>query len=154
MTHRYVGCFGDDENGRQGRVSLADEGVDISACRVASDTLNGMSVIRADERTGERTVLWSRDPGLKQRPEDIDPAAVCAGGVLLVGCGRSSSCSGCGSWELGLPQERQLLVGQPPPGVGGERPVLELHHAAAEEPAGARLVRDRRHALGLEEPGR
>ena len=83
---RYVGCFGDDENGRQGRSSLADEGVDISACRVASDTRNGMSVILVDERTGERTVLWSRDSGLKLRPEDVDPAAVGAGRLLLVDC--------------------------------------------------------------------
>ena len=29
--------------------------------------------------------------------------------------------------ELGLPQHRQLLVGQPPTGVGRRRPVLELH---------------------------
>ena len=83
---RYVGCFGDDENGRRGRSSLADEGVDINACRVASDTRNGMSVILVDERTGERTVLWSRDPGLKLRPEHVDPAAVGAGRVLLVDC--------------------------------------------------------------------
>ena len=83
---RYVGCFGDDENGRQGRSSLADEGVDVSACRVASDTRNGLSVILVDERTGERTVLWSRDPGLALRPGDVDPAAVCAGRTLLVDC--------------------------------------------------------------------
>ena len=83
---RYVGCFGDDDNGQKGRSSLADEGVDISACRVASDTRNGMSVILVDERTGERTVLWSRDPGLKLRPDDVDPAAVGAGRVLLVDC--------------------------------------------------------------------
>jgi sugar/nucleoside kinase (ribokinase family) len=83
---RYVGCFGDDENGRQGRSSLADEGVDISACRVAADTRNGMSVILVDDRTGERTVLWSRDPGLKLRPDDVDPAAVGVGRVLLVDC--------------------------------------------------------------------
>ena len=83
---RYVGCFGDDENGRRGRSSLADEGVDTGACRVATDTKNGMSVILVDERTGERTVLWSRDPGLKLRPEDVDPLAVGAGRVLLVDC--------------------------------------------------------------------
>ena len=83
---RYVGCFGDDDNGQKGRSSLADEGVDISACRVASDTRNGMSVILVDERTGGRTVLWSRDPGLKLRLDDVDPAAVGAGRVLLVDC--------------------------------------------------------------------
>ena len=83
---RYVGCFGDDENGRQGRSSLADEGVDVSACRVASDTRNGLSVILVDERTGERTVLWSRDAGLRLRPDDVDPSAVGAGRALLVDC--------------------------------------------------------------------
>ena len=83
---RYVGCFGDDENGRQGRSSLADEGIDTSACRVAPDTRNGMSVILVEEGTGARTVLWSRDPGLKLRPGDVDPAAVGAGRVLLVDC--------------------------------------------------------------------
>ncbi len=83
---RYVGCFGDDENGQQGRSSLAAEGVDTSACRVASDTRNGMSVILVEEGTGARTVLWSRDPGLKLQPEDVDPAAVGAGRVLLVDC--------------------------------------------------------------------
>ena len=83
---RYIGCFGDDENGRQGRASLTDEGVDISACRVASETRNGMSVILVDEGTGERTVLWSRDPGLKLRPEDVEATAVGAGRVLLVDC--------------------------------------------------------------------
>ncbi len=83
---RYVGCFGDDENGRQGRSSLAGEGVDVSACRVAADTPNGLSVILVDERNGERTVLWSRDPGLRLRPDDVDPDAVCAGRALLVDC--------------------------------------------------------------------
>ena len=83
---RYVGCFGDDEHGRQGRSSLADEGVDVDTCRVAPDTPNGLSVILVDERTGERTVLWSRDPGLRLGPGDVAPAAVCAGRALLVDC--------------------------------------------------------------------
>ena len=83
---RYVGCFGDDDHGRQGRSSLTDDGVDVRACRVASDTRNGLSVILVDERTGERTVLWSRDPGLRLLPDDVDSAAVCAGRALLVDC--------------------------------------------------------------------
>ena len=88
---RYVGCFGDDDNGQRGQSSLAAEGVDVGACRVAPDTRNGMSVILVDEGTGERTVLWTRDPGLKLRPDDVDPAAVCAGRVLLVDCHETAS---------------------------------------------------------------
>ena len=57
---RYVGCFGDDDNGRRGRSSLADEGVDVAACRVAPEARNGISVILVDESTGERTVLRTR----------------------------------------------------------------------------------------------
>ena len=83
---RYVGRFGDDDNGRRGRSSLAGEGVDVSACPVAPATRNALSVILVDERTGRRTVLWSRDPGLTFRAADVDPAAVGAGRVLLVDC--------------------------------------------------------------------
>ncbi len=88
---RYVGCFGDDDNGQRGQSSLAAEGIDVGACRVARDTRNGMSVILVDEGTGERTVLWTRDPGLKLRPDDVDPAAVCTGRVLLVDCHETAS---------------------------------------------------------------
>ena len=59
-----------------------------------------------------------------------------------------------GRFDGGWTVEYGLLVGQAPPNVGSERPVLELHHAPSEEPAGGRLVGDRRHAAGLEEPGR
>ena len=83
---RYVGRFGDDDNGRKGMSSLAGEGVDVSACPVAPATRNALSVILVDERTGARTILWSRDPGLKLYAADVDAAAVSAGRVLLVDC--------------------------------------------------------------------
>ena len=62
---RYVACFGDDENGRQGQSSLADEGVDISACRVAPGTRNEMSVA-ALKRRG----LGARETS--PTPEEVD----------------------------------------------------------------------------------
>ena len=37
---RHVGCFGDDDDGQRGQSSLAAEGVDIAACRVARATRN------------------------------------------------------------------------------------------------------------------
>ena len=77
--------------GGAGGRALPTRGVDVSACRVAPDTRNGMSVILVDEGTGERTVLWTRDAGLKLRPDDVDPAAVCAGRVLLVDCHETAS---------------------------------------------------------------
>ena len=79
---RYVGRFGDDERGRLARVSLQDEGVDLSACEDVSAP-QPFSLILVDDE-GRRTVLWSRAPGLNMDAGDVDPAAVTSGRVLLV----------------------------------------------------------------------
>src|SRR4030095_11229305 len=66
---RYVGRFGSDEIGALGLASLTSEGVDVSATqRVDSPTRFAMVLV--DARTGDRTVLWDRDPKLVIRPGD------------------------------------------------------------------------------------
>ena len=83
---RYVGRFGDDDHGTAGRSSLEADGVDVARCRSMPGTANAFSVILVDQATGARTVLWSRDPGLKLGPDDVERDAVCAGRVLMVDC--------------------------------------------------------------------
>ena len=83
---RYVGRFGDDANGQAGRESLREAGVDISACETATGATNALSLIVVDERSGQRTVLWSRHPGLVMRATDVPEDAVRSGRVLLVDC--------------------------------------------------------------------
>ena len=83
---RYVGRFGDDENGRAGRAGLAAAGVDVSACETMPGATNALSVVVVDQRTGERTVLWSRHPALALDPADVPVEAVQSGRVLLVDC--------------------------------------------------------------------
>ena len=39
-----------------------------------------------DQGSGQRTVLWSRHPGLAYRPNDVPLDAACSGRVLLVDC--------------------------------------------------------------------
>ncbi len=82
---RYVGRFGDDDLGRFGLASLEQEGVDISAAQtVAARTRS--AIVLVDGRTGDRTVLWDRDPALAIKAGDVDEAVWKISRVLHVDC--------------------------------------------------------------------
>ena len=81
---RYVGAVGDDEPGRFQRESLALEGIELDHLKVVPGAFTQMSVIIVEKRSGERTILWRRDPRLVRDPREIPSAAVAAGRVLLV----------------------------------------------------------------------
>jgi sulfofructose kinase len=82
---RYVGRFGDDELGRLGLGSLADEGVDTSAAQTIPARTRS-AIVLVDERTGDRTVLWDRDPALALRAGDVGDEAWTSARVLHVDC--------------------------------------------------------------------
>jgi len=86
---RYVGRFGDDARGRLARVSLEEEGVDLSACE-AVGAPQPVSLILVDG-AGRRTVLWSRAPLLNMEAGDVDPGVVSSGRVLLVDCHQTAA---------------------------------------------------------------
>jgi sugar/nucleoside kinase (ribokinase family) len=81
---RYVGRFGDDDLGELGRRSLSDEQVDIDAAETIPSAHTRFAIVLVDERTGERTVLWQRDPRLVITPADISDAVIASGRVVLV----------------------------------------------------------------------
>ena len=80
----YVGRFGDDANGRAGRQSLISSGVDVGSCVTVRNTTNALSLVLVDKKTGERTIVWSRHPGLAMGPDDVVASCVQSGRVLLV----------------------------------------------------------------------
>lgn len=82
---RYVGRFGDDELGRMGLASLSDEGVDISAAQTVAARTR-FAIVLVDGRTGDRTVLWDRDPALALRPGDVADDVWQSARVLHVDC--------------------------------------------------------------------
>jgi sulfofructose kinase len=82
---RYVGRFGDDDLGRFGLASLELEGVDITAAQtVAARTRS--AIVLVDGRTGDRTVLWDRDPALALKAGDVDDEVWRSARVLHVDC--------------------------------------------------------------------
>jgi sulfofructose kinase len=71
----YVGAFGDDANGQRARDALAAARVDLSHAAVRHAP-NRHAVILVDERNGDRTVVWHRDPQLAMGVDDIPNAVV------------------------------------------------------------------------------
>jgi sulfofructose kinase len=78
----YLGPLGNDDNGRLIRDELKSRGVDLSHV-IVRDAPARFAIILVDESTGERTVLWHRDPGLDIAEGEIDPS-VLTGRVLHV----------------------------------------------------------------------
>jgi sugar/nucleoside kinase (ribokinase family) len=77
----YLGAFGHDGHGAGLRDSLAARDVDVSHA-VVRTVPNRYAVIVVDGRSGERTVFWSRDPGLRLAAADV-PRQVVARSRLL-----------------------------------------------------------------------
>ncbi|MFQ5816766.1 MAG: carbohydrate kinase family protein [Terriglobia bacterium] len=84
LKTRYIGRVGDDACGRFQLESLRREGFDLREVRVVADCPNQVAYIIIDAATGERTILWRRDPGLCIRPEEITAEMVTCGRLLHV----------------------------------------------------------------------
>lgn len=82
LTTRYLGPIGNDDNGRRVRDDLEARHVDLS-CVITRDAQNQFAVVLVDQSTGERTVLWHRDPRLLLGDAPFDPA-ILEGRVLHV----------------------------------------------------------------------
>ena len=119
FSPRYIGKFGGGDLGRFAIESTRNEGVDVSAVIVREDLVNQVAVIWVEEENGERTISYSRMPGLDVAPEELDREAICCGRALLVDAHQIPATTRAAAWarEAGIPvivdAERNL------PGVEG-----------------------------------
>lgn len=87
LKTRYIGKVGDDEGGRFQLASLRREGMDLRYVRVVRNTPNQIGHIIVDQKTGERTVFWDRDPRLAIAPSELSRGALRSARILhLDGC--------------------------------------------------------------------
>jgi len=102
---RYIGSFGDDDLGALSKESLTSVGVDISAARTVAGATNQFAVILVDGRSGERTVLWDRDPALTADPVDVPRDAIVSGRMLIVDCHQTAASAQAARYarEAGIP---------------------------------------------------
>jgi len=67
----YLGCVGNDHNGRLVLSEIGRHGVDTSHV-LTRDCASRFAVITVDDSSGERIVLWGRDEALNIRRDEID----------------------------------------------------------------------------------
>jgi sugar/nucleoside kinase (ribokinase family) len=70
LRSAYVGTFGNDDNGSRIQQALTEAGVDISRAIVRT-ARNRHAVILVDERNGDRSVVWHRDPRMALKLDEI-----------------------------------------------------------------------------------
>src|SRR5688572_27892210 len=81
---QYIGTFGDDDAARIGIESLERDQVDTSLVRRIPGATSHTSLVLVDARSGDRTVIWHRDPRLAMSAQDVPVAAIGRARVLLV----------------------------------------------------------------------
>jgi len=132
---RYLGSFGDDELGQLSRDSLAQAGVDVSAARTAAGATNQFAIVLVDARTGERTVLWDRHPGLATDPGSLPRSAVTSGRMLIVDCHETAAAAQAARYarQAGMPTVVDVEAVRP--GVGDLLRHIDAIIAAQEFPS-------------------
>jgi sulfofructose kinase len=83
LSARYVGKIGDDSAGELQMAEMKREGVDARWI-VVPGSMSQSSFILVDEPSGERTVLWKRDPRIALHPEDLKREWISGSHALLV----------------------------------------------------------------------
>jgi sugar/nucleoside kinase (ribokinase family) len=83
LRARYVGKIGDDAAGEFQIEEMAREGV-AAHWIIAKGCASQSAFILVDDRSGERTVLWKRDPKIAIQPDDLCRDWISGARVLLV----------------------------------------------------------------------
>jgi len=132
---RYVGRFGEDEHGTISRTSLVDDGVDVSASTTVTGATNQFAVILVDARSGERTIMWDRHPGLAMAAADVPVDAVTSGRVLLVDCHETEASAQAARLARAADIPTVVDVERVRPGVGELLQQIDVIIAAEEFPS-------------------
>jgi sulfofructose kinase len=78
---RYVGRVGDDEAGAFSLDDLRKEPMEV-CIEVVPDAFSQFSIIIVDRATGERTIIWDRDPKLHYLDGELNRDLIVAGQLL------------------------------------------------------------------------
>jgi len=107
LSARYVGKIGDDAAGQLQRSEMDREGVEarwITAAGCSSQ----IAFILVDDSTGERTVLWKRDPAIALRPADLKREWISSARVLLIDGHDTEAATQAARWAR---EEKMQVVG-------------------------------------------
>lgn len=80
---RYIGRVGDDDIGRFSLADLQKEPMNLMV-EVVPNAFSQFSIIIVDRPTGERTIIWDRDPKLNYGEGELNRDAITAGKLLHI----------------------------------------------------------------------
>jgi len=116
------------------RESLTGAGVDVSAARIVQGGANQFAIILVDGRSGDRTVLWDRDPALIMEPGDVPREAVVSGRLLIVDCHETAAATRAASYAREADVPTIIDVEKVRPGIGDLLQNIDAVIAAQEFP--------------------
>jgi sugar/nucleoside kinase (ribokinase family) len=102
----FVSAVGDDEAGELALAPLREAGVDLDDVEIVPGAPTQLAVILVDRASGERTVLWHRDPRLALRPARLSRARIARGRVLHLDAGDPEA----GAWAAKVAREAGMAV--------------------------------------------
>jgi len=107
LRARYVGKIGDDSAGDLQRREMERDGVDAHWI-IARGCSSQIAYILVDDSSGERTVLWKRDPAIALRPGDLKHNFISGARVLLVDGHDTEAAAEAARWAR---EEKIAVVG-------------------------------------------
>jgi sulfofructose kinase len=107
LSARYIGKIGDDSAGTLQIEEMKRESVDARWI-VVPGSMSQSSFILVDEFSGERTVLWKRDPKIALRPRDLKREWISGSRALLVDGHDTEAAAQAARWAR---EENILVVG-------------------------------------------
>lgn len=104
LKTRYVGKIGDDKAAEMQGAELTHAGVEAH-WRIAPCCASQRSWILVDRRSGERSVLWKRDPKLRLRPGELHREWITQARILLVDGHDTAAATQAARWarDAGIP---------------------------------------------------
>ena len=105
LKTRYIGKVGSDEMGLFSKESIRKDDVDVSHIIVQEGARNQFAFILVDAHTGERTIVWDRDPKLTISPNEMDKNVICSGRILHLDGHEVAASIQAAKWarEVGIP---------------------------------------------------
>lgn len=98
LNVRYIGRIGDDDSGEFSREDLKKEPMDLSCVDVVPGAFSQFAVIMVDRPTGERTILWRRDPKMRYKDGELKREWIVEGQLLHVDGHDQPACIQAARW--------------------------------------------------------
>lgn len=139
LRTRFLGAVGDDEAAERVLAPLREAAADVTAVRRVPGAPTQIAMVLLDRRSGERTLVWYRDPRLVLGVEDVAPERIRGARALHLDTGHLEAAIAAAKLarEAGIPV--LLDADRRRPGLDRLLPLVDfpiVSRTFAEDPSG------------------